>query len=142
LEIDFTLYPMLNEHHESFFNSTQNRITRLRNENALFTTDIESFRKAFKPRTGIKVSTIHGVKGGEYDVVISFGLLQGLVPNFNDSSVESAKKMLYVIGSRARKNLHLISETGRMTGTGRWRREYQPTEILQQLSFRYDPNLI
>tara|TARA_R110001583_G_scaffold159747_1_gene311607 strand:+ start:2854 stop:4656 length:1803 start_codon:yes stop_codon:yes gene_type:complete len=142
LEIEFTLNPMLNEHHESFFKSTQNRIDRLSNENELFATDIESFRRAFKPRTGIKVSTIHGVKGGEYDVVVSFGLLQNLVPNFNDPSVESAKKMLYVIGSRARKNLHLISETGRMTGSGRWRREYRPTEILQQLSFRYDPNLI
>jgi len=138
-EIDFTLYPMLEEHHKSFFNSTQNRISRLRNENALFAIDIESFRKAFKPRTGIKVSTIHGVKGGEYDVVISFGLLQDLVPNFNDASVDSAKKLLYVIGSRARKHLHIISETGRMTGSGRWRREYQPTEILHQLIYPYDP---
>ena len=103
-----------------------------------FATDIDAFRKAFKPRTGIKVSTIHGVKGGEYDVVISFGLLQDLVPNFNDRSVESAKKLLYVIGSRARKNLHLISETGRFNGTGRYRREYQPTEILHQLNFPYD----
>lgn len=142
LQIDFTLYPMLKEHHESFFNSTQNRIERLQSENALFAIDIEAFRKVFKPRTGIKVSTIHGVKGGEYDVVIAFGLLQDLVPNFNDLSVESAKKLLYVIGSRARKNLHLISETRRMTGKGRYRREYQPTEILHQLNFLYDPNLI
>jgi DNA helicase-2/ATP-dependent DNA helicase PcrA len=142
LEIEFTLYPMLNEHHESFFDSTQNRIDRLRNENEFFAIDIESFRRAFQPRTGIKVSTIHGVKGGEYDVVISFGLLQDLVPNFNDPSVESAKKMLYVIGSRARKNLHLISEIGRMTGYGQYRRERQPTEVLHQLSYRYDPNLI
>jgi DNA helicase II / ATP-dependent DNA helicase PcrA len=138
LGIDFMLYPMLKEHHESFFNSTQNRIDRLRNENALFATDIEAFRKAFKPRTGIKVSTIHGVKGGEYDVVISFGLLQDLVPNFNDPSIESAKKLLYVIGSRARKNLHLISEKGR----GQYRRERQPTEVLHQLNFAYDPDLI
>ena len=136
------LYPMLKEHHESFFNSTQNRIDRLRNENALFATDIEAFRKAFKPRTGIKVSTIHGVKGGEYDVVISFGLLQGLVPNFNDPSIESAKKLLYVIGSIARKNLHLISEKGRMSGHGQHRSEHQPTEVLHQLNFAYDPNLI
>lgn len=142
LGIEFMLYPMLKEHHESFFNSTQNRIDRLRRENALFATDIEAFRRAFKPRTGIKVSTIHGVKGGEYDVVISFGLLQDLVPNFNDPSIESAKKLLYVIGSRARKNLHLISETGRFTGIGRYRREYQPTEFLHQLNFAYDPNLI
>jgi superfamily I DNA/RNA helicase len=49
------------------------------------------------------VSTIHGVKGGEYDTVISFGLLQDMVPNFNDPSDDSAKKLLYVIGSRARK---------------------------------------
>lgn len=138
LGVDFTLYPTLKEHHESFFSSTQNRIDRLRNDNSFFSTDIESFRKAFKPRTGVKVSTIHGVKGGEYDVVISFGLLQDLVPNFNDHSIESAKKLLYVIGSRARKNLHLISETGRFTGKGRFRREYQPTDFLYQLDFLYD----
>lgn len=142
LEIDFTLYPMLEEHHESFFNSSQKRIDRLSIDNELFAMDIEAFRKAFKPRTGIKVSTIHGVKGGEYDVVISFGLLQDLVPNSNDPSIESAKKLLYVIGSRARKNLHLISETRRTTGRGRYKREYQPTEILHQLNFAYDPNLI
>ncbi len=129
---------MLKEHHDSFFNSSQNRIERLRNESALFATDIEAFRRAFKPRTGIKVSTIHGVKGGEYDVVISFGLLQGLVPNFNDSSVESSKKLLYVIGSRARKNLHLISEKGRMFGSGRYRSERQPTEVLCNLAYTYD----
>lgn len=140
LDIDFTLYPMLREHHASFFNSTQNRIERLRNQNAFFATNIGAFRNAFKRRTGIKVSTIHGVKGGEYDVVISFGLLQGLVPNFNDNSVESAKKLLYVIGSRARKNLHLISEKGRMRGSGRNEREYLPTEILHQLNYAYTQN--
>lgn len=140
LGIDFTLYPMLREHYTSFFDGTQNRIDRLRSENAFFATDIEAFKKAFKPRTGVKVSTIHGVKGGEYDVVISFGLLQGLVPNFNDSSVDSAKRLLYVIGSRARKNLHLISEKGRMTGNGQYRNERQPTNILHHLCFAYDPS--
>ena len=110
LGVDYSLYPMLQEHYESFLNSTEDRIYRLRRDSEEFATDIEAFRRAFKPRSGIKVSTIHGVKGGEYDAVISFGLLEGLVPNFNDSSAESAKKLLYVIGSRARKNLHLISE--------------------------------
>ncbi len=138
LGIDFTLYPMLKEHYESFFNSSNDRIKRLKKDNASFAIEIESFRKAFKPRTGIKVSTIHGVKGGEYDVVISFGLLQDLVPNFNDPSVDSAKKLLYVIGSRARMNLHLISEKGRMTGSGKYRRELQPTEVLHQLNYLYD----
>lgn len=135
LEIDFTIYPMLKEHYEAFFNSTQNRIDRLRNENSLFATDIVSFRKVFKPRTGIKVSTIHGVKGGEYDVVISFGLLQDIVPNFNDDSVASANKLLYVIASRSRKNLHLISESGRVDF---FRNRRRPTEVLNQLVFSYD----
>ncbi len=138
LNINFALYPMLKEHHDSFFNGTENRINRLRNENALFATDIEAFRKAFKPRTGVKVSTIHGVKGGEYDVVISFGLLQGLVPNFSDPSVESSNKLLYVIASRARKNLHLISEKGRMFGYGQYRSERQPTETLCRVIHSYD----
>ncbi|HIF9364111.1 TPA: UvrD-helicase domain-containing protein [Photobacterium damselae] len=134
LGVDYSLYPMLQEHYESFLSSTEDRIDRLRKDSEEFATDIEAFRRAFKPRSGIKVSTIHGVKGGEYDAVISFGLLEGLVPNFNDSSEESAKKLLYVIGSRARKNLHLISERGRMQG-------YSPresTEVLQRVQFPYD----
>ncbi len=140
LGVDFTLYPMLKEHHESFFASAESRIGRLLKENEAFATDISAFRRAFKPRTGIKISTIHGVKGGEYDVVISFGLLEGLVPNFNDSSVESAKKLLYVIGSRAKKNLHLISEKGRMTGYGQNQYERGPTDVLDQLNYVYNPD--
>lgn len=138
LGVDYYLYPMLQEHYESFFSSTEDRINRLRRDSEEFVTDIEAFRRAFKPRSGIKVSTIHGVKGGEYDAVISFGLLEGLVPNFNDSSVESAKKLLYVIGSRARKNLHLISERGRMQGFSPNQTERTSTEVLQRVQFLYD----
>ncbi|PAJ73374.1 ATP-dependent DNA helicase [Pseudoalteromonas sp. NBT06-2] len=138
LGVDYSLYPMLQEHYDSFFSSTEDRISRLRRESEEFSTDIESFRRAFKPRSGIKVSTIHGVKGGEYDAVISFGLLEGLVPNFNDSSEESAKKLLYVIASRARKNLHLISERGRMQGFSPNQTERTSTEVLQRVRYGYD----
>ncbi|MCS6237667.1 ATP-dependent helicase [Shewanella baltica] len=138
LGVDYSLYPMLQEHYESFLSSTVDRIYRLRRDSEEFATDIEAFRRAFKPRSGIKVSTIHGVKGGEYDAVISFGLLEGFVPNFNDSSVESAKKLLYVIGSRARKNLHLISERGRMEGFSPNQTERTSTEVLQLVQFPYD----
>lgn len=138
LGVDYSLYPMLQEHYESFLRSTEDRIDRLRKDSEEFATDIEAFRRAFKPKSGIKVSTIHGVKGGEYDAVISFGLLEGLVPNFNDSSVESAKKLLYVIGSRAKKNLHLISERGRMQGYSHNQTERASTEVLQRMQFPYD----
>jgi DNA helicase-2/ATP-dependent DNA helicase PcrA len=43
--------------------------------------------------------------------------------------------MLYVISSRARKNLHLISETGRVNGI---REVYQPTQQLADCPFTYD----
>ena len=70
-------------------------------------------------------------------------IMGGLVnfPNLNDTSDASAKKLLYVIGSRARKNLHIISEKGRMTGYGQYKMERQPTEILNRLMFAYDPIL-
>lgn len=50
--------------------------------------------KVFRERTGITVSTIHGVKGAEYDVVIAFGLLQGMVPHFTEAaSLDAANKL-------------------------------------------------
>ncbi len=134
IDIEICSYPLLQEHYESFFKSSEDRINRLKKYNEHFAADINAFRNAFKPRTGIKVSTIHGVKGGEYDTVISFGLLQDMVPNFNDASDSSAKKLLYVIGSRARKNLHLISEKGRKSDF----KEYKPTKILSRTKYMYD----
>ena len=72
--------------------------------------------------------TIHGVKGIEFDVVIAFGLLEGMVPHFNEPAGEvTANKLLYVVGSRARKHLHLISESGRPRGR---RGSYSATEVL------------
>lgn len=136
LSIDYRLFPLLQEHHGAFFESSQARIDRLKKEGTLFIGDIESFRKVFQSRTGITISTIHGVKGAEFDTVIAYALLEKMVPHFNDpNGQESAMKMLYVIGSRARKNLHLISERGRKQFSGD---EYQPTLKLSECQFLYD----
>lgn len=118
LKISFDSFEMLREHHKAFFDSSKARIDRLKGEGADFISDLKTFKKVFQNRTGITVSTIHGVKGAEYDVVIAFGLLQGMVPHFNDEKQDdrgegSAKRLLYVLSSRARKNLYLISEQGR-----------------------------
>jgi hypothetical protein len=49
-----------------------------------------------------------------HEALHAYALLEGMVPHFNDADVDnSAQKLLYVVGSRARKNLHLFSETGR-----------------------------
>ncbi|MBY6052778.1 UvrD-helicase domain-containing protein [Cytobacillus firmus] len=72
--------------------------------------DVQYFKSIFKPSTGVVINTCHGVKGEEFETVIAFGLHWGYVPHWNcirDQPyyiAESAsKKLLYVIGSRAKK---------------------------------------
>ncbi|MFC1567627.1 UvrD-helicase domain-containing protein [Pseudomonadota bacterium] len=135
LDINFRVFASLVEHHDAFFSSSRERIQRIQREGTTFINTISAFRKVFESRSGITVSTIHGIKGGEYDAVIAYALLEGLVPYSGDSH-DSAKKLLYVIGSRARKHLHLISERGRQDAYTRTART--PTEVLNSCSFDYD----
>lgn len=106
----------LHDQRVSFFERMGNRLARIQSEENVDIDDIETFRKVFRPRSGIVVSTIHGVKGAEFDSVIAFGLLEGFVPHFAEPPPQKepvAKKLLFVVGSRARKHLYLISEAGR-----------------------------
>ena len=138
LEIDFKKHKMLMEHYEAFFESSSKRIERLEKDGIDYAGDISTFKKVFDQKDGITVSTIHGAKGLEFDTVIAITLLEGMLPHFNDSNKEdSAKKQLYVIASRARKNLHLISERGRMTA-GLYPREYKVTNVLGNYTYSYD----
>ena len=138
MNIDYSQYRPLQEQHDAFFTSSRERVDRLIAEGAPYVSDIATFRRVFRPRTGITVSTIHGIKGAEFDTVIAFALLEGMVPHFNDAAqLDSAKKLMYVIGSRARKNLHLISERGR-TKNGNWP-DYDTSIPLKNLSYAYDP---
>jgi DNA helicase II / ATP-dependent DNA helicase PcrA len=137
LGIDYRQLPALVEHRAAFFASSEARIDRLKKEGATFIGEIATFRRVFEVRSGATVSTIHGIKGAEFDTVIAYALLQDYVPHFNDPAKhESANKLLYVIASRARKHLHLISERGRMKGGG-WG-EYQTTAVLAACKFTYD----
>jgi DNA helicase II / ATP-dependent DNA helicase PcrA len=137
LGISFQTVPFLKENYDSFFKGSQERIDRLTRDGATFISDMSTFRKVFANRKGITMSTIHGIKGDEYDTVIAYALLEGLVPNSqNTNPQESARKLLYVISSRARKNLHLISERGRLIP---WNlQEYQTTSQLTTCKFDYD----
>jgi DNA helicase-2/ATP-dependent DNA helicase PcrA len=136
LGILFHEFVQLEEHHQAFFASSESRIARLQSEGVDAIGDISFFKKVFQNRAGITVSTIHGVKGAEFDVVIAYALLEGMVPHFNDVNGDlSAQKMLYVLSSRARKNLHLFSETDR--SRGRYN-VYYPTKVLAACAFDYD----
>lgn len=134
LEIDLNIFRSISEHRSSFFESANKRVHQIIRENDGYAGSIEDFKKVFKNKKGITVSTIHGVKGAEFDVVIAYGLLEGIVPHFNEPDANSAHKLLYVIGSRARKHLHLISERGR----GNQRYPKYPTTILAQHVFQYN----
>jgi superfamily I DNA/RNA helicase len=89
----------------------------------------------------VVVTTCQGVKGREFDVVICFGLLTGYIPHWSDiydgavDADSEAEKILYVVASRARRFLHLFSEAGRSTRTGR---PYDTTRELQRLRYDYD----
>lgn len=131
LGLDYKSVSSLDDQLESFILSSKSRIRRLIKEGSQSIGTTENFKKVFKPRKGVTVSTIHGAKGLEYDVVIAFGLLEGMVPHFADANGhESAMRLLYVVGSRARKNLHLISETGR-------RYNPHPSNVLNNLKYPY-----
>ena len=98
------------------------------------------FEKALRSKKGVVISTAHGVKGEEYRVIIAFGLLYGFIPhwdaiynNSNEAEIE-AKKLLYVIGSRAKEKLYLYAETGRTTRRGD---DYQTTPQLIEVAKEY-----
>lgn len=138
LRIDLAKFPLLMEHYVSFFESSKSRIQRLVDEGNSFIGEIESFKKVFRQKDGITVSTIHGVKGEEYDTVIGFALLNDLVPHFSDANGHvNSKKLLYVLASRARKNLHLISEKYRNVHPYHAPEGKLPTPHLLEYNFTY-----
>jgi len=128
--------PKLKELKESFFAKAFERIS---NQNLPIPSDTVSFRRLFNHPSGVVVNTCHGVKGEEYETVIALGLLDGYLPHWEVLSAQgksdSWKKrqqsnMLYVICSRSKKNLYLISESGRKTQR---QKPYQTTTMLRGL---------
>lgn len=105
--------------------------------------DYDSIAKCFDDRKGIVITTIHGTKGEEYDTVIAFELLNGILPhwdyimkaNLRTQRRDITDRLLYVLCSRAKKNLYLFSENGRCTNNGS---PYTATDELKQYYYQYD----
>lgn len=119
---------------ESFFDEIQSRVKKYS-----LATDFESISKYFGDKNGVVISTLHGVKGEEYTTVIAAGLLNGYLPHWDYIMNPTKKlcrrnetcKLLYVLCSRAKKNLYLFSECGRTTKSGS---EYSPTDELSLIA--------
>ncbi len=131
LSIDKNENEYLKQHWEMFFEGAK---SRLQNPVFNFAKNIESFRRMFKHESGVVVNTCHGIKGEEFDTVIAFGLLHGKLPNWNENTEDAGNKLLYVICSRSKRELHLISETGWTTNSGN---PYYPTTQLNNVGFNY-----
>lgn len=129
--LDVELNNQIQVHWDSFFDGAKERLSKPEFD---MSKDVKSFKRMFRHEEGIVVNTCHGIKGEEYDTVIAFGLLEGKLPNWKDPDVHAAKKLLYVICSRAKRELHLISETGHTTNYGR---PYYPTVILDSVVYDY-----
>ncbi|KAA0761722.1 UvrD-helicase domain-containing protein [Bacillus sp. TE8-1] len=144
LEIDLDTHLVLKNQWDTFFNSIRSRYESSEFEG--IPSDVNYFKSVFKPSEGVVINTCYGVKGEEFETVIAFGLLWGYIPHWssiiNQSSYiadSASKKMLYVIGSRAKKNLHMFAETGRETKKGN---SYKMNYHLEQVSFKYDQPVI
>ena len=129
----------LKTHRDSFFSSMERKIS----QNTGIPNDTASLKKMFQRRKGVVITSCHQVKGEEYDTVIAFGVLEGRIPyKYSQDPEGDAKRMLYVISSRAKKHLHLISETGRTMFVNKKTVNLLPTQVLKQTIFSYDSNEI
>jgi DNA helicase-2/ATP-dependent DNA helicase PcrA len=98
--------------------------------------DVNIMKRLFNSKSGVVVSTCHGVKGEEYETVIAFGILDGVIPYEDGPKGEDeAQKLLYVMFSRAKNNLYLFSERGRKN---KKKAERIPTVQLSRVKYRYD----
>lgn len=123
--------PELNSRKEIFDTVIGNE---LKKEDFDYATEIGVLKRVFNSKSGVVVSTCHGVKGEEYDTVIAFGLLDGYIPNWNEEDKKASHKLLYVMCSRAKNHLYLISEQGHTTKVG----ERNPTPVLAGVRYAYD----
>ncbi|WP_210461744.1 UvrD-helicase domain-containing protein [Pantoea ananatis] len=120
LHLDLTKGTFLYNEMDLLINATTKRIKKYSMVNKA--SDLSLF---FNSRAGVKITTCHSTKGDEYEVVICTGLLNGKIPHWNDIFNQSrehsdyvARRILYVVSSRAKKHLYLISEQGHKTKRG------------------------
>ena len=129
--------------HPALFDMFDNFLLEMadRMERFDLTNDLESFKKMFKEKTGVVITSCHKIKGEEYNTVIAFGLLHGKIPHWDTiynralSEDDEAKKMLYVIASRAKESLYFFAENGRTTKKGE---PLTLTKVLDSYKYQYD----
>ena len=70
-------------------------------------------RGAGDVRGGVTLSTVHRVKGMEWDRVLVFGADRGLMPHDLSENLEEERRILYVAITRARRQAVVLADAGR-----------------------------
>jgi len=88
------------------------------------------------PDENLKLLTLHGAKGREFDAVAIMDLHEGRIPHYRDSEnverVEESKRLMYVGLTRARKVLMYCTDTSDYRN--------RPTRFLADLARSEQPN--
>ncbi|MBX9477424.1 ATP-dependent helicase [Yersinia enterocolitica] len=135
ISLSFDDNESLKQSYDIFFEKANNNISKHSDQ---YDDDIDVFRCFFRESTGVVINSCHGVKGEEYDVVIAFGMLRGFIPHWADiyksvaKADDSESKLLYVVCSRAKKNLYLLAEKRDYKGAF-----YQTAKLLKDYSYTY-----
>lgn len=136
MQILIESFPLLKKLRVEFFQALNKRLA---DPDINPPNDTESFKRFYKEINGVVINTCAGVKGEEYDTVIAYGLLKGYIPHWSDvysgDGDDASRRQMYVICSRAKRNLHLISERGRTTKSGT---ALITTPVLSEVVFAYD----
>jgi DNA helicase-2/ATP-dependent DNA helicase PcrA len=89
------------------------QVSGLRPDPATFEAWLRSaFHREADPE-GVTLSTIHRVKGREWDRVVIFGVMSGIVPHRLAEDVEEERRVLHVAITRGRHRVSLLTEQGR-----------------------------
>jgi superfamily I DNA/RNA helicase len=137
LELDLAQHSEILDARQSFFDGAEERLVDRDSEMET----VDNLKKMFRHPSGVVVNTCHGAKGEEYAVVVCFGLLRGYIPHwrriFDEETDETAeaRRILYVVASRAKKCIHLFAEVGRTTKS---QRPYETTRELSAITWDYE----
>lgn len=75
--------------------------------------------KLMDNKDAVKIMTIHGSKGLEFDTVFLIGLNQGIFPHRKTVDIEEERRLAYVGETRAKRQLYLTSVVESMTKWGK-----------------------
>lgn len=109
----FAQTPSIVRPRNMFFKGFDARVAHCLEKDGIDINRLDICRLLFNHKEGVKVSTIHAVKGQEYDSVILVSMLDQYIPHRSipeNEKSEEANKILYVASTRAKKNLWLIAE--------------------------------